>query len=347
MTCFSINAKKLKSRTGKLVRHILNPGLAFLYLQKKRARFKEIAAIVHEMAQTGLGTDDCLQLGCLPMQVHFYSPIPDIKDLEERKVWNKRSEMPGVDFRAANQLVLLKQLGEEFGNECTWPLKPTPDPAQFYQENGSFSFGCAASLHSIIRHFKPRHVIEIGSGFSSRVISDALGLNKEQGLQAEYTIIDPYPGHVVLDGLIRYDRLIQQRVELEKPDIFNSLGDSDLLFIDSGHTVRTGGDVNFLFLEVLPRLNPGVIVHFHDIPLPWEYAKTYFTNPAFRVFWTEAYLLQAFMAFNSEFKVLLALNFLQMEHMDAFCAAFPHFDLKVNWAISGSFWIQRNKKLAE
>jgi hypothetical protein len=75
------------------------------------------------------------------------------------------------------------------------------------------------------------------------------------------------------------------------------LKENDILFIDSGHTVRTRSDVNFLILEVLPRLAPGAIVHFHDIPLPFEYQKVYFTNPTFRVFWTEAYLLQSFLAF--------------------------------------------------
>ena len=123
--------------------------------------------------------------------------------------------------------------------------------------------------------------------------------------------------------------------------IFQQLKENDILFIDSSHTVRIGGDVNNLILDVIPFIKPGVIVHFHDICLPFEYPSVYYTNPAFRVFWTEAYLLQAFLCCNEEFEILLAMNHLQAKHMDKFCQVFPHFDLNMNWGISSSFWIRR------
>jgi hypothetical protein len=84
-----------------------------------------------------------------------------------------------------------------------------------------------------------------------------------------------------------------------------------------------------------------VIIHFHDIPLPYEYQKEYFTNPTFRVFWTEAYLLQSFLCFNEHFEVLLGMAFLMEEHQREFCKAFPYFDPARNWANSNSFWIRR------
>ena len=107
--------------------------------------------------------------------------------------------------------------------------------------------------------------------------------------------------------------------------------------------VKIGSDVNFLILEVLPRLKPGVIIHFHDIPMPWEYAEVYARDPASRFFWNESYLLQAFLAFNNCFEVLLSMGFLQTEYMDEFCAAFPKFKLAENWANSGSLWMRRSK----
>lgn len=305
----------------------------------------ELAPYVQRMAQTGEGTDACLELGVLPMLVHFYMPVPDIKDLLARGVFEQRSELPGINFRPEAQLDLLNQLGKEYGEECTWPLKPTDDPFKFFLENGTFSYGCAAALHTIVRHFKPRRIIEVGSGNSSIVFSAALALNDRDAGQktCNYTIIDPYPGPAVSSGkLYGLDNLIQERVELTDISRFEQLEENDILFIDSGHTVKIGSDVNFLILNVLPRLKPGVIIHFHDINLPMAPPKVYYTNPAFRVFWTEEFLLQAFLTYNEKFKILLALNWIQTDHMDKFCAAFPRFDLATNWATSGSFWIQKN-----
>jgi hypothetical protein len=107
--------------------------------------------------------------------------------------------------------------------------------------------------------------------------------------------------------------------------------------------VRTGGDVNFLFLEVIPRLSPGVIIHVHDVPLPGEYPEVHFTNPRFRMFWTEAWLLQAFLCFNNAFEVLLAMGYLMENHLDAIQAAFPHFDPQVHRLRSSSFWMRRTR----
>jgi hypothetical protein len=309
---------------------------------------EDLAHLVYRMAQTGEGTDACLEQGCLPMLVHFYSPVPDLKDLEQRGVWDRRSTLTGIDFRAERQLESLSKLGQVFGNECLWPEKATSNPSQFFTHNGSFSFGCAAALHCMIRHFQPRQVVEIGSANSSLVISAALKMNanNESNPQPIYTIVDPYPGAKITGGLPMLSHLVPKRVELMDIGFFQDLRENDLLFIDSGHTVRTGSDVNFLILEVLPRLAPGVVVHFHDIPLPYEYQKVYFTNPTFRVFWTEAYLLQSFLTFNDRFEILLGMAYLMEKHQREFCEAFPHFDPQRNWANSGSFWIRRKLESA-
>lgn len=293
------------------------------------------------MAETGRSTDDCLKQGFLPMRVHYYSPVPDLQDLAQRQVWQIKSDLPGLDFRIEQQVEFLRSLGAQYGDECNWPSTPTGNPQEFYTENNSFSFGCAASLHSVLRYYKSRRVFEIGSGNSSLVFSAALRRNLADGYPCEYTIIDPYPAPLVKNELPSLTNIIPERVELVDISLFKSLGEGDILFIDSGHTVRTGGDVKFLFLDVLPRLAPGVVVHIHDINLPYEYPEVYFTNPGFRMFWTEAYLLQAFLAFNSEFEVLLALNYLMNDKKDEFCRAFPYYDPALHKAISGSFWMRR------
>jgi hypothetical protein len=300
-----------------------------------------LAPAVRRMAETGAGTDECLGHGCLPMLVHYYSPVPDVADLRARRVWDRRSPMTGIDMRESQQLALLAELGQEFGAECLWPHAPSREAGEFYTDNSSFSYGCAAATHSVIRRLKPRRVVEVGSGFSSRVIAAALRMNeKDWGERAEYTVVDPLPAQG-LERLAGVGRVLRQRVELLDVDVFRTLGDSDVLFVDSGHTVRSGGDVNFLVLDVLPVLAPGVVVHFHDIPLPYEYAETYFTNPRFRMFWTEAYLLQAFLCHNTAYEILLAMNFLMQDHATAFRAAWPHYDPAIHRFPSHSFWIRR------
>ncbi len=336
--------KKLIALLSRIIRaiksRILNGELLYVFLSPF---MPVLVRAFGYMAETGRGTDLCLRLGFLPMRVHYYSPVPDLLDLRKRQVWQRKSDLPGLDFRGEQQVEFLLSLGKQYGDECNWSPAPARDPREFYTENNSFSFGCAASLHTILRQYKPRRVIEIGSGNSSLVFSEALKRNAADGYPCEYMIIDPYPAPVVQSGLPSVTKIFPERVELTDITLFEKLCEGDVLFIDSGHTVRTGGDVNFLFLEVLPRLAPGVIVHVHDINLPYEYPEVYFVNPSFRMFWTEAYLLQAFLAFNSQFEILLAVNYLMTEKKDDFHRAFPHYDPQRHKAVSGSFWVRRKK----
>jgi hypothetical protein len=300
------------------------------------------AGLVTWMARSGAGTDACLKKGSLPLPVHYYSPVPDIDDLKRRDVWSIRSEMPGVDFQPETQVKYLLKLGEKYGRECEWSPRPTKDPSEFYTENQSFSFGCAAAAHTIIRERKPKRVIEIGSGMSSIVLAAALAKNEADGAPpAEYTIVDPYPSPRLPTLRGTRPTVVAERVEVLDVARFEKLERNDILFIDSGHVVRIGGDVNFLLLDVLPRLKPGVVVHVHDIGLPREYPRVYLTNPAFRMLWTEAYLLQAFLAFNSQFEVLLGMAYLMHDRPEVIRQAFPLFDPAVHESISGSFWIAR------
>lgn len=300
------------------------------------------AALVTWMARSGAGTDASLRRGSLPLPVHYYSPVPDLDDLKRRDVWSRRSELPGVDFRPEVQVAYLLELGRKFGQECAWSPAPANDLTEFYTENMSFSFGCAAAAHCIIRDRKPKRVIEIGSGMSSLVLAKALSANEADGApSAEYTVVDPYPSPLLPNIPGTRPNILAKRVEVVELALFEQLERGDILFIDSGHVVRIGGDVNFLFLEVLPRLKSGVLIHVHDVGLPYEYPKIYATNPAFRMLWTEAYLLQAFLAFNSEFEVVLAMAYLMHDRPDAFRQAFPLFDPACHKSTSGSFWIAR------
>ena len=121
-------------------------------------------------------------------------------------------------------------------------------------------------------------------------------------------------------------------------EFFKQLQSGDILFIDSSHTVKIGGDVNYLFLEVLPRLNPGVIVHIHDILFPYDYRRDWVMDEL--RFWGEQYLLQSFLAFNSEFDVLFCNSYLADRYLEDFKATFP----KSPWWGGGSFWMRRKQR---
>jgi hypothetical protein len=301
-----------------------------------------VMKVFESVARTGVGSNECLRHGFLPVPVSYYSPIPDIEDLIRRNLWDKKSEMPGIDFRIGEQLSLLEDLGEKFGKECVWPLEKTRDDRQFHVDNSSFSFGCAASTRSFIRNYKPKRIFEVGSGMSSRVISEAVMMNRsETGIPAEYVIVDPYPGEVIRNGLRGLDRLVESRVELLPPSFFDSLTEGDILFIDSSHTVKIGSDCNYLYLEIIPSIRPGVILHIHDIALPYEYPRTYATSETFRQFWTEQYILQAFLSHNRNFEVMLAMYYIMNEHLDVFGKSYPGYDREKHKLSSGSFWIRR------
>lgn len=312
----------------------LSPEMAAPFLEA-------LAPIVNYIAYTGQGAEACLKAGCLPLPVHFYSPVPDLNDLRNRRIWEQQSSLHGVTWNIREQLAFLEMLGDYYGSECRWPPDPPGDPNRFYTENNSFSFGCAAITHCVIRYAKPHRLIEIGSGFSTMVIDEALSMNRRDGIDCRYTVIDPYPASQLRSHPITGLQIMEERVELVNPEFFSQLQANDILFIDSGHTVRCGGDVNFLILDVLPRLAEGVIVHFHDIPMPYEYPESYYSNPQFRVFWTESYLLQAFLCFNSQFRILLAMSHIFHRYREDFQNAFRYYDPNLHRNTSGSFWIQR------
>ena len=159
---------------------------------------KSIAKLINTMARTGAGTDECLKAGSLPVPVDFYFSVPDIKDLEKRKVWDKKSSLKGIKFNINFQMKLLKKLGKEFSDECNWPYTST-DSSKFHLDNSiPFSFGCAALTHSIIRKYKPKTIIEFGSGNSSKVIANAIQLNSQEiNSEVNYVIIDPFPSNLI------------------------------------------------------------------------------------------------------------------------------------------------------
>ena len=262
---------------------------------------------------------------------HFYQPLPDTRSLPDT-LWDRPSELSGIDMNDAVQLDLLRSQFPKFRAEYNqFPAEPTGEPSRFHFNNGLFDGTDALVAYCMIRHFQPRLIIEVGSGFSSLVAAEAIARNRK----SELICIEPFPQDFLRKGVGGLHALIEKKVEDIDLKFFSQLHSGDILFIDSSHTVKIGGDVNYLFLEVLPRLNPGVIVHVHDIFFPFDYRRDWVLDEL--RFWTEQYLLQAFLTFNSEFEVLMANHYLAHYYLEDFKRTFPDSP----WWSGGSFWMRR------
>jgi predicted O-methyltransferase YrrM len=290
------------------------------------------APVAAATAHTGLASDEWLRRGVLPIGVHYYQPVFDPATLPA-ELWELPHELPGIDLRLDAQRMFLQELSA-YADEPQWPEYQTG--RGYHWRNDSFSYPSAILLYAVLRHLKPRRVIEIGAGMSTLVSADALGRNGAGSL----TTIEPYPDRAPQFGHGNAE-LIDTPVQDVSLDLFMALADDDVLFIDSSHVVRTGGDVNYLYLTVLPRLRPGVVVHIHDIQLPYEYHRQYSTRTdSPRVFWTEQYLLQALLQDNPRWEILLAGYMWQRDHAEFFASLFPGWRRTTHRA-STSFYMRR------
>ena len=272
---------------------------------------------------------------------HFYQPVPDTSELKD-DLWRKHSELIGIDLRETSQLELLRLFASKFKNEYEqFPRTPTATPYEYYMANSAFVSVDGEILYSMIRHFKPRRIFEIGSGYSTYLSAQAVQKNAEEdrGYECELVAFEPYPDEILKAGFPGLSRLVRKKIQDVPVSEFDKLAQNDILFIDSSHVLKTGSDVHLEYLEILPRLNKGVIVHTHDIFLPQEYPKEWVLGR--RLFWTEQYVLQAFLAFNDSFEVLWAGNYMNLKHPDELKKAFSSY--KRNQTLPGSFWTRRKK----
>lgn len=266
---------------------------------------------------------------------HFYSPIPVIEEIPESR-WDGPSELPGVDLRVEDALALLVGSLRPYLSEFRPPLNPSA-PGQFWLNNGGYGAVDAEILYAVLRHLKPARVYELGSGVSSHVIHVAARANAKDGNPLEHTIFDPFPYQAAAMGPVPGVTAYPVRTESVDPMRFSALQAGDVLFVDTTHTVRTGGDVTHIFLEILPRLAAGVTVHVHDIFLPYEYPRDWVIDQ--RRAWAEQYLLQAFLAYNDHFEVIMPNYAVARAAPDVLQEAIPSFDPKT--VRPGAFWIRR------
>lgn len=236
---------------------------------------------------------------------HYYSPIPSDADTQRALRWREQSlgagangALDGIELNVDGQRELAKRLSGYFADVPT-----TRTPGWRYEpDNSMYGLADAAVYHAMLRHFAPRRVVEVGSGFSSAI---ALDTADRYLREVSFTFIEPYPQRLL--GLLSPQdharcELLRLPVQEAGTEPYAGLEAGDFLFIDSTHVSKAGSDVNFLLFQILPRLADGVIIHVHDVLWPFEYPERWLREGRG---WTEAYLLRAFLAYNSAFSIEL------------------------------------------
>ncbi|WP_432021167.1 class I SAM-dependent methyltransferase [Streptomyces sp. 1222.5] len=257
------------------------------------------------------------RLGILVAPRHYYSSAPDLRGLaESRELWRRPSSLPGLQIDLDEQMAWLEKACKPFIDEYRGD--------RIFEDSGDLGPGYgyieAQALHGILRSLCPGRYFEVGSGFSTHVALQALTRNAEDGRPGTVTCVDPYPR----DWLCRDARIDLHRLPVQAVDLamFTSLTAGDVLFVDSSHVVKPGSDVNFLVLEVFPRLAPGVIVHVHDIYLPYDYQCDLLASV---LHWAETTLVRAFLVNNSRARILACMSHLHYERPGEMQAVFPDY----------------------
>jgi hypothetical protein len=249
-----------------------------------------------------------LNVGIFPIRDHYYDPLFNPRHLkkplsDERQLagitsWNVEEQLRFL--QSFNFQQELDNIPENFVSETT-----------FHFKNGNYNSCDAEYWYNIIRLKKPARIIEIGSGQSTKIAQMALQANQkeDEGYYCRHICIEPYE----MPWLEKIGvEVLRKKVEDVGVDFFKQLEANDILFIDSSHVIRPQGDVLFEYLELLPTLKRGVIVHIHDIFSPRDYPACWVVSEV--RLWNEQYLLEAFLSFNSAWKILGALNFLYHNH---------------------------------
>lgn len=274
----------------------------------------------------------------------YYSPLPVMAELARHRTrWDRPSPMVGVTY----DLELLKRRLADLVSRYRNELGELPD----YDTSKELGYGPGFTRHDtlflylMLRDTKPRVFIEVGSGLSTFWASIALERNAREGKPCRMVAIDPYAREKVraISGL----EVLKKEVQDVEPSFFEALGPGDVLFIDSTHVVKLDGDVPHLYLEIVPSLREGVLVHAHDIHFPYNVPypvqQNVFDSKWPRL-WTEAMLLQAFLAFNRDFEIVFSPPLIRHHNEDFLRRHIPGYEPVVASDFDthfGSIWFRR------
>jgi len=273
-------------------------------------------------------------IGLLPIHNHYHHPLinpnkHNLKSLRDERI------IGGLDLNINKQKEII--LSFNYVDEL---LKFPPKKSngnEYYYHNDSFGSGDSEYLYNIIRKFKPNRIIEVGSGFSTKMMLNSINKNKDEdsNYNCELTCIEPFE-YKQIEGLPI--TLLKEKVESLDIKIFKELKNNDILFIDSSHIIRPQGDVLFEIQQILPELNPGVLIHFHDIFTPRDYLDEWIYKE--HLLWNEQYFLETFLSFNDRFEVIGSLNYLKHNYWELLSSKCPILSREKN-SEPGSFWIRK------
>lgn len=272
-----------------------------------------------------------LRVGIFPIRDHYYEPQFDHRSSVAARTGERY--LPAIDWNVEGQLAMLATF------DCADELLDLPreqrSPMQFFLDNRQFGSGDAEYWYQLLRAVRPSRIVEIGSGNSTLMAIQALEKNRsdDPGYSCEHICIEPYE----MPWLEQVDvSVVREKVEDVDPSVFAALQQNDILFIDSSHMIRPGGDVLFEYLQLLPALDNGVIVHVHDIFSPRDYPASWLEEEV--RFWNEQYLVEAFLSFNRSWRIVGALNYLKHNHYDELKLVAPHLSPDRE---PGSLYIQK------
>jgi hypothetical protein len=300
-------------------RSVQRRGLWVLYLpcMKRASRLvrDRLKGSLHGLFRLGQRA----RLDILPR--HFYSSIPDVKELENTRGWRKAFSMVGV--AGADFTSQLRFLEECCPPELKQRLARHRVHEQACDENGESGYGPVEAdfLYSFIVTKRPPRVLQIGSGVSTAVILRAA---QDSGYQPSIVCIDPVPtAYLVRMAEQKSITLLRQRAQDVPLGALTGLSRGDLFFVDSTHAVRPGSEVNFVILEALPRLPCGCFVHFHDIYFPYDYQPSVLHTLFFSA---ESTLLHAFLINNSRCALAASMSWLHHACPEEMRRILPNYD---------------------
>ncbi|QMV44977.1 class I SAM-dependent methyltransferase [Cohnella cholangitidis] len=267
---------------------------------------------------------------------HYYSPYPSNQEIRAREseLFDRtRSELPGIDLNVADQLSFLRAISV-YIREFPYVGGNGNNGLRYVGDNLYFGLADAFCLYGIIRHVKPRRIIEVGSGYSSAVMLDTNSMFCNGNVNC--TFIEPYPDRLLslLSSEEERQRIVAEKLQDVDIALFDELEAGDILFIDSSHVSKIGSDVNRLIFDILPRLKAGVFIHFHDIFYPFELPATWIYEGRA---WNESYILRAFLQFNESYKIKLWNHYLSLHHAKFYSELIPPGSLLGG----GSIWIEK------
>ena len=265
---------------------------------------------------------------------HYYSPIPDKQEVEKYKdrIFQFPKQIPNIDIDAGRQLSLLSLMAQS-GNSYNTPVEKETS-RRYYYNNDDFSFGDGVIANCILDYHKPKKIIQVGEGYSCALMLDYIQRVSDKS-EVAYSVVRDNSGK--LDELLNpNDRVVEYKEHILEIGLqpFRDLESGDLLFIDSTHVSKVGGDVNFLIFNVFPILKPGVLIQIHDISPNFEYPYHWIMEGRS---WSENYLVRAFLMNNANYEIMFFNSYMGYHHLEEVCKFLPIFKNNPG----GSLWLRK------